>query len=160
MADAESNKETAGLPGDPGFREFFAGFVDCARGLGPGPLGRLSSSIGHGEGAVIKELYRKEEGMSPGDISKKLDFASNRVANALKRLYEKGYVESKEDEGDHRKRIVYLTEEGKNFASELREAVIESCRHVYLALGEEDAFRFLRILRKLAEYRKVEENGD
>lgn len=120
----------------------------------PGPMALFGEEMGRGAGAVLYVLWFNERGITPGEIAQELGFTSNRVANILKRLYEKGFVAVAQDPLDRRRRLIILTREGRDFGLKAKERIDEAGKRLFACLGEHDAMELLRILKKICDYEK------
>lgn len=96
---------------------------------------RLSSH----DAAVLAHLTR-DCGMSPRDLASHLEVAASTLSATIKRLVRLGYIKSTPNKQDHRRRDLFLTEQG--------EAAIASTSVL-------DAARVRELLAKLSESDRI-----
>lgn len=104
-----------------------------------------------GEIFVLQYLFRKVEPAVPGDISKVMGISTARIATALNGLENKGLISRQIDKEDRRRILVHLTEAGKESAIEYQDKVYKNVEQTLIALGEQDAKEYVRIMGRLAE---------
>lgn len=127
---------------------FFETFIGLLQRIMNNPTHDQLSNSSKGEIALM--IYISDhENVSPGQLIEVLKVGSGRVANALKNLEKKDYIIRKNDNEDHRKTIIFLTEKGKNFVTKSKEEGRKNIFSIYDALGEEDSEHLLRIIEKL-----------
>ncbi len=134
--------------------EFALRMTNIVKEFAPGPLGKVTSGVGRGEGAVLMVIYHSDVPLCPGDIAKTLRFTTNRVANSLKRLGDKGYLDFVPQSEDKRKHVVALTEKGRLFAEEETAMIVAECGVLLEEIGEEDALALLTILERIVAKKK------
>ena len=102
-----------------------------------------------GENGVLLWLSRQKNEVFAIDIISHFGLTPGRVANIIKRLAEKGYIERRDNIEDLRKTFIRITESGAQQANQIYDSM--TARHVQLfaSLGEEDTAHTLRILRKI-----------
>ena len=104
-----------------------------------------------GEAFVLKYISLRDEGVLPGEISNEMDVSSARVAAALNKLEDKGFITRKIDKNDRRKILVEITQEGRRLAEKHQKVIVEEVADMLRYLGEDDAREYIRILGRLAE---------
>lgn len=109
------------------------------------------SEAARGELPVLLYLVAENDGACAGDISERFDINTSRVASILNSLCKKGYVERAPHPTDRRKIQVFVTDQGRSFASERREETIRRISELLRLLGEADALEHVRIMKRVAE---------
>ena len=109
----------------------------------------INQAASMGEERVLTYLYKEQDNVLPGQLTEELQLSTGRIANILKRLEEKGYIERQRRDKDKRRVEVSLTEKGKAFAAEKYQENLQSHRMLLERLGEEDAKELLRIFEKV-----------
>lgn len=98
---------------------------------------------------ILRILRDSETDVLPGDIAKKMDISTARVAAALNSLSRKGYIKRAPSDSDGRKTVVKITPSGLQALSE-REEIVYSLIEAFLKkLTEEEARAFLSLVKKL-----------
>lgn len=128
--------------------EFFKKFIELAQRIMNNPTHNQLNNLSKGEIALMSYIY-DHNNVSPGQLIDVLKVGSGRVANALKDLERKKYIIRLNDESDHRKTILYLTDEGKEFVKKSKEEGKKNIFSIYESLGEDDSENLIRIINKL-----------
>lgn len=98
---------------------------------------------------ILRILRDSETDVLSGDIAKKMDISTARVAAALNSLSGKGYIKRAPADNDGRKTVVKITTSGLQALSE-REEIVYSLIEAFLKkLTEEEARAFLALAKKL-----------
>ena len=102
------------------------------------------------ENLVLIRLARTDEGIVyAGTLSSYIAVATSRMAVILKDLERQGLVERKTDERDSRKRIVVATQKGREKGVTLLEEIRKNCADALSVLSEEDALKFVDMIRRI-----------
>lgn len=110
----------------------------------------ISASV-KGLGAVMQELDAAGEPLSPSELSRRAHVSDARIANILRVLQERGYVERKQSSGDKRRAEIYLTKKGITECSQ-RKAELERAVAGFLTrLGKDDAHELTRLMGRVCE---------
>ena len=113
-----------------------------------------------GEAFVLHFIASRGGDVLPGEISHEMDVSSARVAAALNRLEDKGFITRRIAQNDRRKILVSVTEEGKAESETHQRAVLEIAAGMLSRLGEYDAREYVRITGKLVQIiSKAEQEG-
>lgn len=113
------------------------------------PLSILSDAIAaRGEEQILMMLAYHKEPAYAGDLACCVGLTSGRVANILKQLERKGYVQRTPDTADKRKVLVSLTAEGEGYAREVYHKTLKGYATILRLLGHEDAQEFMRVLQQ------------
>lgn len=113
------------------------------------PQDELSRSM-RGEMAVLRLLADERRQMLAGEISKRLEVTTSRIAAVLGSLEKKGMIIRCADPFDRRRVMVSLTQEGEAFCLEKREMAHKDVARVLMRLGEEDAKTFVSLMRRVS----------
>lgn len=106
----------------------------------------ISSSSG--EDLLLTALY-KAGSLSPSRMGELCRMSSAHVAKTISQLKEKGLVERKTDEEDHRRAQVVLTEKGKARAAENGSRVVSAISSLLSVLDEQERMELLRLFTKI-----------
>ncbi len=103
-----------------------------------------------GQFAVLEALYHKGD-LSVGEVQKKILSTSGTITVIINNLAKRGLLERLTDIHDKRKRVLHITEEGKELIKEVfpenRTVIIDSMAH----WSEEEKEQMLKILKKFFE---------
>lgn len=103
-----------------------------------------------GQFAVLEALYHKGD-LSVGEVQKKILSTSGTITVIINNLVKRGLLERLTDIHDKRKRVLHITEEGKELIKEVfpenRTVIIDSMAH----WSEEEKEQMLKILKKFFE---------
>lgn len=86
------------------------------------------------------------------EICEKLNISRARNVNLLKQLERKDYIVRETDIEDGRQYIIRLTEKGKKFTMDGRQAKLNKTIALLQYLGEADAKEYVRLQQKIAKY--------
>lgn len=123
----------------------------CLRKNSPKPFVERIGDMGRGGWALLLLLDEHPEGVLPGEISRKLDLSTPRVAALLKRLEADDCVSRTRSPEDARCTSVQITETGKKRLWEWKENTVKFFAAVIDDVGEEDFDRLLAILAKVKQ---------
>lgn len=136
---------------DEEFRLLARNLMECGCELAKfRPNYEVSASV-RGLPAIMRELLRAEGALSPGELARRTGVTDARIANALRTLEERGFVERHASASDRRRVEVVVTEKGRQdalrYAREGESLVTGFLRE----LGEQDARDLVRVLRRVIE---------
>lgn len=117
-------------------------------------------SVTKGEMGVLGCLiYLEHQGrtVAPGDLAEALNLTTARIANALKNLEHKGYIERQVNPNDRRGIVVSITPEGRHFHDEQYAQGMAMVQGLADYLGPRDAAELVRLLGCVVRYQ--EEQG-
>jgi len=114
------------------------------------PYRNMNNSL-QGETFLLHYIYEHGGEVLPGEISSEMAVSTARVAVALNRLEEKGFITRQMDSSDRRKILVMITEDGRKFAAQHHQAVIENTARLLMKLNEQDAEAYINITKRLVE---------
>lgn len=92
-----------------------------------------------------------EKKWQPGELSKRLDVSTARIASTLKTLERKNLIRRESSSDDKRKVYVSITEEGSVFVENKREQVCEFFDKALSTLEQSEREEFIRIIKKLSD---------
>lgn len=98
---------------------------------------------------LIIEALRDEEGVSAGELGKKLVLDSATLSGVLDRLAEKGWIIKEIDSSDRRSLRIYLGEKAKEVAEPLSEQRERANEEIMSNLSMEEKVLLKRLLRDL-----------
>lgn len=104
--------------------------------------------LSKGELGTMLYLVVENDHAIVGDISKRLDLTSGRMASVLKRLEKKGYITKKKSTRDKRVIIVSSTEEGRRLVETHGNEVFEKIENLLRFLGD-DALTYVRLHKRI-----------
>lgn len=108
-----------------------------------------SENIWKGEIGVLVYLLKHGEDTQAGDLSEALSLTTGRIANILKSLEQKKYIDRRRSIHDKRNITVSLTDTGRTFATEKYEYALQEHICLLEQLGTEDAKEYIRLNQKL-----------
>lgn len=115
-------------------------------------LDKLMKEIGiHGGQVFVLNLLWESDGMSQADMVKDLKLTAPTVYNMVIRLQETGFVNILKDENDARIMRVYLTEKGRQIASEVEQQWLKLEQQTFKNLTEPEKMMFSMLLQKVLE---------
>lgn len=119
-------------------------------------------ALSRGEGAILCELKRNPEGLTPGELSKLMQVGTGRIGNALKSMEGKGFILRQNDSEDKRKTVVTLTEEGLTVINSLQKKFDSKMKCVIEKMGQEKFEQYLALSKEFVEtfihYAEKEDN--
>jgi len=118
-------------------------------------LFKHSQNVSHGEMGILLYLSKVKDGVSPGELSNKVNISTGRTAIALKCLEKKQYITRHKDIEDARHVVVNITEAGKLYEKESSELVYKMTREMLERLSVEDAAEYVRLTSILLGENKV-----
>ncbi|MGD1823649.1 MAG: MarR family winged helix-turn-helix transcriptional regulator [Pleomorphochaeta sp.] len=98
---------------------------------------------------VIGYLTEVKDGVTPTELSEFMSVSSARIASILNKLEEQEIIIRVNNKEDKRKKIVYLSEKGRQVGLSYQEKYINETVELLKALGESDAKEHVRIIKKI-----------
>ena len=111
--------------------------------------GHSLRDVSAGEMGVLGYIHYTGGGVTPTDISRQFRISTARVANVLKALERKRYIERRNDPADRRKSRVFVTAEGRAITEKCIDDAVSHTQTVLELLGEKDAEETVRLLRRI-----------
>jgi DNA-binding MarR family transcriptional regulator len=96
---------------------------------------------------LMAQLERAPDGMTLGEVSKRMMVSNGNVTGLVDRLVESGHIVRSSPRNDRRVQIITLTAEGREAFSRMAEAHAEWVAEMFEGLGEKD---ISLVLTKLA----------
>ena len=116
-----------------------------------GPQKHIQNSM-HGESVVLRFLSEADtDGVIPSQISTEMNISSARITATLNSLENKGFITRSIDVCDRRRIVVLLTQEGRAYAQQDMQQLLDITAKMLSFLGENDAAEYVRITGKLAD---------
>lgn len=114
-------------------------------------LSEILNEFNRGEIGVLGYLAFEKDEVTAGELSKKLNVTTARIASILNSLEAKDYIKRTEDNKDKRKTLVIVTKNGQALAKKAKKEIIDKITKVVDEIGEEDVKEYLRIALKIRE---------
>ena len=105
--------------------------------------------VSSGESGVLLWLREQQDEVFAVDIIDHFGLTPGRVANIVKKLEERGFIERQHSFQDLRKYCIHLTEAGRQQADTLFENMNQRHMQFIETLGEEESIHALNILNKI-----------
>ena len=124
--------------------------LSTGQGLPEGPwkLEETTSSVrSDPDSEPDPEALREEDGLSAGDIGKRLVLDNATLSGVLDRLAERGWIEKQTDLHDKRLLRIHLTDKAKAVQGELGEERDQANEEILHALSVEEKVLLKRLLR-------------
>jgi len=113
-------------------------------------LSKVASNLSaSGEQGVLLWLNQRNCDTYAIDVINHFGLTPGRVANIIKKLEQRGYIQRIQDSEDLRKARILLTELGETYSDELYTQMNISHRHLIESLGEKDSAEWVRLIRRL-----------
>lgn len=98
-----------------------------------------------GIGAVLKYLDESDKRVTCGDIAKKMNVSTARVAVLLKKMAAKDLIERNIDKDDARIIYVTLTEKGRETIAQIRDLIIDHLSKIIDVMGMEKIRTYIEL---------------
>jgi DNA-binding MarR family transcriptional regulator len=128
----------------------FRAFITTARLHFRHVMGAMSEGRAHHGQAMCLRLLSVNDGATQRDLARMMHVSPPTVSKMLSAMEKTGLVERRPDEADQRLTRVYVTQEGREYDSEIAVAVGDYVSATFGALPEHDRRDLLRLLEKLA----------
>ena len=100
-----------------------------------------------GESGVLLWLCAQQKPVFAMDISARFGLTPGRVANIVKGLEVRGWIERRTDGEDQRRIHILPTEAGRQYADTVRQTMIDTDAELFRIFGQEDARSLMEILK-------------
>ena len=104
-----------------------------------------------GYGFVLACLERAEGEVFAGDLAKRLNVSTARIAALLKKMEKSGLLTRHDSSEDGRRTLVEITPAGAALATEMREKAVSKVQSLIEQVGKEDLEQYIRISNKIRE---------
>ena len=111
-------------------------------------VSRLMDNAMGGEMAIMRALALAGGTLTPSELADKAWVSNARVANILKALEQKGWIEREHSKEDRRRVIVTITDKGRQDLETKRRNFEDRAATFLEQLGEEDTREMVRLLRR------------
>ena len=102
-------------------------------------LGKLASAfLLRGEDSVLYRLDRRGGLANASQLADDAQLTSGRIANILRSLESKNYIERSQDSSDHRRVAVSITPAGRRHVAGMRERLLGYSNRLLEVLGPQD----------------------
>lgn len=98
--------------------------------------------------------------LTPGDLSRKLNLKTARVASILNQLESKEFVIRKQDKIDKRRTFINLTDEGIKEAINIETNHLNKISNLFEKFGKDDSLLTIDLLNKLLKILKKKNEDD
>lgn len=115
---------------------------------------KLAPRIGdasRGMPVVMRALVEAKGPLSPGELARICGVSDARIANTLRVLEQRGYVERHTSQADRRRVEVVATQAGMELARQRVEEGIALVERFLAEMGEDDARDFVRVLGRVRD---------
>lgn len=114
-----------------------------------------------GEQAILLYLNGfPNKNLTPGDLSRKLNLKTARVASILNQLESKEFVIRKQDKIDKRRTFINLTDEGIKEAINIETNHLNKISNLFEKFGKDDSLLTIDLLNKLLKILKKKNEDD
>ena len=111
-------------------------------------VSRMMDKAVGGEMAVMRALLLAGGSLTPSELADQAWVSNARVANILKALEQKGWIEREHSKEDRRRVIVTITDKGRQDIETKRRDFEHRAASFLEQLGEEDTREMVRLLRR------------
>ncbi len=108
----------------------------------------IAKAASQGEERVLLYLWRHQGQVLSGELTKELRLTSGRMANILRVLEKKKYIERRIDAQDKRKVKVILQEKGRVFIMDIYKRRLQEHQKLLEELGTKDSRELIRLMKK------------
>lgn len=98
---------------------------------------------------ILRILQESETSVVAGDLAKRMNVSTARIARALNTLESKNYIRREGDKADARKVVIRLTESGEQALEERKRVVAETLEPMLSNLTDEEISTLFSLLKKL-----------
>ena len=102
-----------------------------------------------GFGFVLSYLEQADNEVNAGDLSKKLNVSTARIAALLKKMEQSGLITRRTSSKDARRTIVEITPSGISLVDGMREQTLHRIELLLTQVGKEDLETYIRISRQI-----------
>lgn len=102
-----------------------------------------------GFGFVLNYLEKTDGEVIAGDLAKKLNVSTARIAALLKKMERCGYVTRHRSKEDGRRTVVEITPAGVSYINELREQAFLRVEKLFASVSKEDLETYIRISQQI-----------
>jgi len=98
--------------------------------------------------AILNALI-EDPGEDQVTLARKVAFDAATFGSVIGRLEAKGWVRREADEGDRRRKLLWITAEGTQAAESMKRAVRKAQKRILAPLGEAEGRQLMRLLERL-----------
>ncbi|MCD8104586.1 MAG: MarR family transcriptional regulator [Lachnospiraceae bacterium] len=108
----------------------------------------------------ILEYLATNDGCSQSEVCEAWDLDKSTVSGLVERMERDGLIFVEREEGDRRRKKLFLTQKGSELGSRMDEYMKQLDTAAFAGISEEEQEQFLRVLSRIYQNLKgVEENG-
>ncbi len=100
---------------------------------------------------ILRILQESECDVTAGELAKKMNVSTARIARALNTLEEKGYIMRLSEKTDARKVVIRLTKQGELALNERKKSISATLEPMFENLTEEETDVFFSLLNKILQ---------
>lgn len=104
-----------------------------------------------GFGFVLSYLEQTDKEVNAGDLSKKLNVSTARIAALLKRMEQGGFITRHTSQKDARRTVVEITPAGIALVDKMREQTLDRIELLLAQVSKEDLDTYIRISYQIKE---------
>lgn len=101
------------------------------------------------EGITLKIIYKKGETLTASDIMQATELSKATTSQTLSSLERKGLVEMEKQEEDKRRKLIKLTEKGREAVAQLEGAFLQIRAVIEADISEAEKEHFIKTLEKI-----------
>lgn len=110
--------------------------------------------------AVMEALNDAGEPLSPSELAQRTNVTDARIANILRVLQERGYVERKQSETDKRRAEITLTDAGTKACAKGKHDAETAIAGFLTEFGEENTLELIRLMKEmLSTVKRLRQSG-
>ncbi len=106
-------------------------------------------TIQRGVGFTLSYLEQADGEVNAGDLSKKLNVSTARIAALLKKMEQNGWITRRASQEDARRIVVEITPAGIALVDEMREQTLQKIELLLDQISREDLETYIRISRQM-----------
>ena len=104
-----------------------------------------------GFGFILDYLEQADGEVIAGDLAKKMNVSTARIATLIKRMEQNGFITRHTSSEDARRIVIEITPEGTAYVEEMREQALSKVESLLDRVGKENLYTFVRISRQIRE---------
>lgn len=130
-------------------REEAAAVLEELRTCAPRDLCSWLDEMHRGAGFLLGFLAMSDGVVYAGDIARRMDVSTARIAAMLNRMEKNGFIRREPAPEDARKTVVKLTDQGRCWIQQTREQALTRAELLLERVGPEDVWEFIRLSKEI-----------
>lgn len=130
-------------------REEAMAVLDQLRTCAPRDLFTRLDELHKGMGFLLGYLDKADGVVYAGDIAKRMNVSTARIAAMLNKMEKSGYIQRRTSAEDARKTVVTLTGLGRAWIQRTKEQALDQTERLLERAGSEDVWQFIRLSQKI-----------